>query len=213
MPASYQQIFENNRKWVASRTAENAHYFEELARDQAPRWLWIGCADSRVPANEITGLEPGDLFVHRNIANLVPNVDLNSQSVIQYAVGTLGVEHVVVCGHYGCGGIKAAMQAQDLGLLNPWLRNIRDVYRLHAAELNAITDITARTNRLVELNVIEQCRNVLKMAVVQKRVIKGGTPTVHGWVYDLHDGLLKDLHIDSAALLEDIRAIYALNPE
>jgi carbonic anhydrase len=213
LPASYNQIFENNRQWVAQRTAADPTFFDHLAQDQKPGWLWIGCADSRVPANEITGLDVGDLFVHRNIANLVPNTDLNSQSVIQYAVGTLGVDHVVVCGHYGCGGVKAAMQAADLGLLNPWLRNIRDVYRMHAAELNVIEDQTERTNRLVEFNVIEQCRNVLKMAVVQKRYLKGGTPQVHGWVYDLHDGLLKDLNIDTGALLEELRAIYALTPD
>jgi carbonic anhydrase len=213
MSVPYDQIFENNRQWVAQRTANDPHFFENLARDQRPGWLWIGCADSRVPANEITGLEPGDLFVHRNIANLVPNTDLNSQSVIQYAVGALGVENVVVCGHYGCGGVKAAMQAQDLGLLNPWLRNIRDVFRLHAAELHAIEDQTARTNRLVELNVLEQCRNVLKLAVVQQRYLKDGFPKVHGWVYDLHDGLLKDLKVDSEALLREIRDIYALTPE
>ncbi len=213
MPSSYNQIFENNRRWVAQRTATDPTFFDQLAQDQKPGWLWIGCADSRVPANEITGLDLGDLFVHRNIANLVPNTDLNSQSVIQYAVGTLGVDHVVVCGHYGCGGVKAAMQAADLGLLNPWLRNIRDVYRMHAAELNVIEDQTERTNRLVEFNVIEQCRNVLKMAVVQKRYLKAGTPEVHGWVYDLHDGLLKDLHVDTGALLEELRAIYALTPD
>ncbi len=213
MPATYSQVFENNQQWVAERTQNDPQYFARLAADQQPGWLWIGCADSRVPANQITGLEPGDLFVHRNIANLVPNTDLNSQSVIQYAVGTLGVQHIVVCGHYGCGGVKAALQPQDLGLLNPWLRNIRDVYRLHADELDVISDATRRTNRLVELNVLEQCRNVLKMAVVQKAYLKGGTPQVHGWVYDLHDGLLKDLHVDTAALLEKIRAIYALSPD
>ncbi len=213
MSAAYDQIFENNRQWVASRTAMDPDFFRALARDQQPSWLWIGCADSRVPANEITGLDVGDLFVHRNIANLVPTTDLNSQSVIQYAVGTLHVEHVVVCGHYGCGGVKAAMQPADLGLLNPWLRNIRDVYRMYAAELNAIDDPTRRTNRLVELNVFEQCRNVLKMAVVQRRFLAGGTPQVHGWVYDLHDGLLKDLKVNTQDLLEELRAIYALQPE
>ncbi len=213
MPASYEQIFENNRQWVANRTAQDPDFFSSLSRDQQPGWLWIGCSDSRVPANEITGLEPGDLFVHRNIANLVPNTDLNSQSVIEYAVGALGVNHIVVCGHYGCGGVKAALQAQDLGLLNPWLRNIRDVYRLHARELDAITDETARTNRLVELNVLEQCRNVLKMAVVQRRYLKGSTPQVHGWVYGLQDGLLKDLHVNTEEMITQLRAIYALMPD
>lgn len=207
---SYEQIFENNRKWVASKTATDVDFFEKLAQEQKPDYLYIGCSDSRVPANEIMGLDAGEVFVHRNIANLVNNVDLNIMSVINYAVRVLEVKHIIVCGHYNCGGVKAAMQPQDLGLLNPWLRNIRDVYRLHMDELNAITDTHERYNRLVELNVQEQCLNVIKTAAVQQSYINNGFPTVHGWVYDLHNGLLVDLKIDFEGLLHEIQKIYDL---
>ncbi|KAA2240122.1 carbonic anhydrase [Chitinophaga agrisoli] len=207
---TYEQIFENNRQWVASKTATDAQFFEKLAREQKPDYLYIGCSDSRVPANEIMGLDAGEVFVHRNIANLVNNIDLNIMSVINYSVRHLEVKHIIVCGHYNCGGVKAAMQPEDLGLLNPWLRNIRDVYRLHMDELNAITDTTARYNRLVELNVQEQCLNVIKTAAVQQSYLKNGFPTVHGWVYDLHNGLLVDLKIDFEGLLHEIQKIYDL---
>ena len=150
--ATYEQIFENNRKWVADMKAKDADFFEKLAREQTPDYLYIGCSDSRVPANEIMGLEPGDVFVHRNVANLVNNTDLNVMSVINFAVKHLDVKHIIVCGHYDCGGVKAAMIPKDMGLLNPWLRTIRDVYRMHAAELDAITDERSRYSRLVELN-------------------------------------------------------------
>jgi len=205
---TYEQIFENNRKWIAERTAENPDFFEEIAKDQSPDYLYIGCSDSRVPANEITGLAPGELFVHRNIANLVNNIDLNVVSVINYAVKYLGVKHIVVCGHYNCGGVKAAMIPQNMGILNPWLRNIRDVYRLHQAELDAIADEHARYNRLVELNVQEQCVNVIKMAVVQEKYEEGGFPIVHGWVFDMRNGMLKDLEIDFKKELRQIQEIY-----
>src|ERR1044072_4592368 len=150
---TYEQIFENNRKWVASKTATDAEFFEKLAQEQKPDYLYIGCSDSRVPANEIMGLDAGELFVHRNIANLVNNIDLNVMSVINYSVWHLHVKHIVVCGHYNCGGVKAAMTPEHMAILNPWLRNIRDVYRLHKDELNAIKDEHERYNRLVELNV------------------------------------------------------------
>ena len=166
--ASYEQIFANNAEWVAKMTNSDHDYFERLAADQQPDYLYIGCSDSRVPANEIMGLEPGELFVHRNVANLVINIDLNVMSCINYAVNSLKVKHIIVCGHYNCGGVKAAMTPVDLGVLNPWLRNIRDVYRMHQDELNAITDENERYNRLVELNVLEQCINVIKTAEVQK---------------------------------------------
>jgi len=205
---TYEQIFENNRKWIAEQTAENPDFFEEIAKDQSPDYLYIGCSDSRVPANEITGLAPGELFVHRNIANLVNNIDLNVVSVINYAVKYLGVKHIVVCGHYNCGGVKAAMIPQNMGILNPWLRNIRDVYRLHQAELDAIADEHARYNRLVELNVQEQCVNVIKMAVVQEKYEEGGFPIVHGWVFDMRNGMLKDLEIDFKKELRQIQEIY-----
>lgn len=207
---SYKEIFENNRRWVASKTENDSDFFEKLAADQNPDYLYIGCSDSRVPANEIMGLDPGELFVHRNIANLVCNTDLNVMSVINYAVVQLHVKHIVVCGHYNCGGVRAAMIPKDMGLLNPWLRNIRDVYRLHHAELSAITSEAERYNRLVELNVIEQSVNVIKLAAVQKSFYANGFPIVHGWVFDLHSGYLKDLEIDFEARLKEIQEIYDL---
>jgi carbonic anhydrase len=206
----YRQVFENNRRWVERMRAEDPAYFEKLSAGQHPEFLYIGCSDSRVPANQIMGCHPGQVFVHRNIANLVVNTDLNAHSVIEYAVDHLKVDHIVVCGHYGCGGVKAAMTQADLGLLNPWLREIRDVYRLHAAELDAIPDEDARYRHLIELNVREQCVQVLKTAVVQKNYLKRGYPKVHGWVFDLADGLIKDLDVPFEQILEDIRAIYRL---
>lgn len=206
----YNEIFENNRRWIASKTATDKEFFEKLANGQQPDYLYIGCSDSRVPTNEIMGLDAGEVFVHRNIANLVNNSDLNVMAVINYAVRHLQVKHIVVCGHYNCGGVKAAMQPADLGLLNPWLRNIRDVYRLHKEELNAIEDEHARYNRLVELNVQEQCVNVIKTAAVQQSYLANQFPTVHGWVYDLRNGELKDLEIDFERVLHEIQEIYDL---
>lgn len=208
----YRKVFENNRRWAEAKRASNAEFFEKLSRDQTPTFLYIGCADSRVPANEIMGLEPGELFVHRNIANLVVNTDMNVQSVIQYAVEQLHVKHIVVCGHYGCGGVRAAMRPADLGLLNGWLREIRDVYRIHAAELDAIADEDGRYRRLVELNVREQCVNVIKTSFVQMHYKKRGFPRVHGWVYDLGDGLLRDLEIPFEDVLSTVRKIYDIDP-
>lgn len=208
--ASYEQLFENNKEWVASKLNSDKDFFEKLAKDQSPDYLYIGCSDSRVPANEIMGLEPGDVFVHRNIANLVNNSDLNVMTVINYAVVHLGVKHIIVCGHYNCGGVKAAMTPKDLGILNPWLRNIRDVYRLHHDELANIQDEHERYNRLVELNVQEQATNVIKTAAVQKSFVKSGYPIVHGWVFDLHTGILKDLNINFHKILKDIQEIYDL---
>ena len=207
---SYEQIFENNKKWVEAAIAKDADFFEKLSRDQTPDYLYIGCSDSRVPANEIMGLEPGEVFVHRNIANLVNNTDLNVMSVINYAVKHLDIKHIIVCGHYDCGGVKAAMIPKDMGILNPWLRTIRDVYRMHAAELNAIKDERLRYNRLVELNVMEQATNVIKTANVQKGYQQKGYPVVHGWVFDLHSGILIDLNINFKAILKDIQQIYDL---
>lgn len=207
---SYEQIFENNKAWVTSKVKTDPSFFEKLAKDQHPDYLYIGCSDSRVPANEIMGLEPGEVFVHRNVANLVCTIDLNVMSVINYAVRHLKVKHIIVCGHYNCGGVKAAMQPKDLGILNPWLRNIRDVYRLHKDELNAIADESARYDRLVELNVQEQCVNVIKLASVQQEYTQRGYPTVHGWVFDLKSGMLKDLKLDFDKILHDIQEIYKL---
>src|SRR5690606_13862462 len=207
---TYSAIFENNRRWVASKTEKDNDFFTKLAADQHPEYLYIGCSDSRGPANEIMGLDPGELFVHRNIAKLVCNTDLNVMSVINYAVVQLQVKHIVVCGHYNCGGVKAAMIPKDMGLLNPWLRNIRDVYRLHHAELSAIKSEEERYNRLVELNVIEQSVNVIKLAAVQKSYYATGYPIVHGWVFGLDSGLLKDLAINFEERLKEIQEIYDL---
>ena len=211
MPSEkYQQIFENNKEWVQEKLNLDPDFFTNLSKDQSPDFLWIGCADSRVPANVVTGLEPGDIFVHRNIANLVANGDLNVHSVIQYAVEHLKVKHIIVCGHYECGGVKASMLQEDLGLLNNWLRYIRDVTRLHQDELDAISDEAKRYDRLVELNVLEQCINVIKTAFVQKSYVNSGYPLVHGWVYDLKTGLIKDLNINFSQILEKIRKIYKI---
>ncbi|MCF8238630.1 MAG: carbonic anhydrase [Saprospiraceae bacterium] len=206
----YEEIFEKNKKWIAEKTATNDQFFEHLAKGQDPEFLYIGCSDSRVTAEDMMGVEPGDVFVHRNIANVISNTDLNAMSVIEYAVGHLDVKHIIVCGHYYCGGVKAAMQAQDLGILNPWLRNIRDVYRLHKTELNAIADEEKRYKRLVELNVQEQCVNVTKTAVVQRKYLEKGTPIVHGWVFDIRTGKLIDLELDFKEILHEIQAIYNL---
>jgi carbonic anhydrase len=207
---SHDRIFENNRTWATEKAKKDPAFFSALAEGQNPEYLWIGCSDSRIPAEQITGLGPGEAFVHRNIANLVPNTDLNVMSVINYAVRHLGVKHIVVCGHYGCGGVKAAMTPKDLGLLNPWLRNIRDVYRLHESELDAIPDEAKRYDRLVELNVLEQARNVIKTAAIQQSFAKNQYPIVHGWVFNFHDGLLTDLKVDFEAELKNVQKIYNL---
>lgn len=207
---SHDRVFENNRAWAADMAAKDPDFFKKLTAGQTPEYLWVGCSDSRMPAEAITGLEPGEAFIHRNIANLVVNTDLNVMSVINYAVRHLGVKHIVVCGHYGCGGVKAAMTPKDLGLLNPWLRNIRDVYRLHEDELDAISEEAARYDRLVELNVVEQCRNIIKTAAVQQSYAKNQYPIVHGWVFNFNDGLIKDLKIDFESMLKKIQKIYNL---
>jgi len=210
---AYNEIFENNKKWVASKKATNKDFFKHLAEGQSPEVLYIGCSDSRVSAEEMTGMDPGEMFVHRNIANVVANNDLSAASVIEYAVDVLQVKHVVVCGHYYCGGVLAAMKPQDLGILNPWLRNIRDVYRLHRSELDSISDEDAKYRRLVELNVQEQCINVIKTAVLQKHYLNTGFPTVHGWVFDIKTGELIDLKIDFDDKLKHIQEIYDLGKE
>ncbi len=205
-----EEIFSNNKKWIEERLQIDENYFKSLSNGQNPEILYIGCSDSRVSAEELMGVQPGDVFVHRNIANMVPNTDLNVMSVINYAVTHLKVKHLVICGHYYCGGVKAAMQSEDLGILNPWLRNIRDVYRLHREELNLIACEDEKYNRLVELNVQEQCVNVLKTADVQKALLEKRI-TVHGWVFDIHSGELIDLKIDFEKILENIREIYRLH--
>ncbi|MCF8450748.1 MAG: carbonic anhydrase [Taibaiella sp.] len=210
---TYEQLFENNKKWIASMKEKDVDFFEKLAKDQTPEYLYIGCSDSRVPANEIMGLDPGEVFVHRNIANLVVSIDMNVMSVINYAVANLHVKHIIVCGHYNCGGVKAAMTPKDMGILNPWLRNIRDVYRTHQAELDGIDDEHDRYNRLVELNVQEQAINVIKTAVVQNSYLANRYPVVHGWVFDLKTGELKDLNINFDEVLHGIQKIYDLTGE
>ena len=210
MKQSYEKIFENNKKWVESKLAENKDFFKTLSETQTPDFLYIGCSDSRVSAEELMGMKPGEVFVTRNIANVVNTLDMSSTAVIQYAVEHLKVKHIIVCGHYGCGGVKAAMTPQDLGLLNPWLRTIRDVYRLHQVELDAIADEQKRYDRLVELNVQEQCINVIKMAVVQEQYLVDEYPVVHGWVFDMRTGKIVDLEIDFENILKDIQKIYNL---
>lgn len=206
----FTKIFEKNREWVNSKLTTDKEYFKKLAEKQQPEVLFIGCSDSRVKIGAIMGVEPGDVFIHRNIANMVPVSDLNVMSVINYAVSHLKVKHAVVCGHYYCGGVKAAMQSEDLGILNPWLRNIRDVYRLHHEELDAIEDEELKYKRLVELNVQEQCVNLIKTPDVQKALLEKRIE-VHGWVFDLSTGKLIDLKIDFDRILKDIMKIYHLD--
>lgn len=210
---SYEKLFENNERWIKEQTSRNKNFFQELARVQDPEYLYIGCSDSRVTAEEIMGVGPGEVFVHRNVANLVHSIDLNVQSVINYAIRHLKVKHIIVCGHYNCGGVKAAMIARDLGLLNPWLRGIRDVYRIHKPELDQIEDQHKRYDRLVELNVQEQCINIIKTAALQLSVQERGFPIVHGWVFDIHNGRIKDLNIDFEKILKGIQEIYDLTKE
>ncbi len=192
---SLSRLFQNNRQWANEMTERDPAFFGKLVAQQSPDYLWIGCADSRVPANEIVRLLPGELFVHRNVANVVVHTDLNCLSVLQYAVDVLDVDHVIVCGHYGCGGVQAALRQSRLGLIDNWLRHVQDVARRHEPELRAITDERARINRLCELNVVAQVRNVGETTIVQDAWARGKQLAIHGWVYDLHDGLLRDLGV------------------
>lgn len=205
-----EKMFANNKEWVAEKLATNPNYFENLSKGQSPEFLYIGCSDSRVTAEDLMGVKPGEVFIHRNIANMVISIDLNVMSVLNYAVRHLKVNHIIVCGHYACGGVKAAMQSADLGILNPWLRNIRDVYRLHKEELNTITDEEKKYDRLIELNVQEQCVNLIKTAAVQQAHKERGL-MVHGWVFDIHTGNLIDLKIDFPKILGEIMEIYKLD--
>jgi carbonic anhydrase len=188
-------LFENNRAWAARMRAQDTEFFLKLARQQSPDYLWIGCSDSRVPANEIVGLLPGELFVHRNVANVVVQTDLNCLSVIQFAVDVLKVRHIIVCGHYGCGGVRAALRNERLGLIDNWLRHVQDVQHKHEGSLAAIGDEAERSNRLCELNVIEQVIHVCQTTVVLDAWARGQELAVHGWIYGLHDGHLRDLNI------------------
>lgn len=191
----YNKLLANNKEWVNEMTSKDKNYFEDLSKGQKPPVLWIGCADSRVPANEITGTHPGELFVHRNIANMVVHTDMNMLSVLDYAVNHLGVQHVIVCGHYGCGGVQAAMQNKSLGLINKWVRNIKEVYKDNFTELKKIDSEEKRFDRLVELNVKAQVYDLAKTSIVQQKWKDKSGLQIHGWVYDLHDGIIKDLKV------------------
>lgn len=206
------KIFQKNQNWVAEKISKDPKYFERLSRGQKPEFLYIGCSDSRATAEEFMGLKPGEIFVHRNIANLVVSTDNNLNAVLQYGVERLKVKHIIVCGHYECGGIKAALNPSDMGQLNSWLQSLRDVIRLHQTELNSIQDDRERFDRLVELNVREQCINIAKIDHVQRSWYKTGFPKVHGWVFDMRTGHLKDQELDLEKVFGDIRSIYDLKP-
>lgn len=207
---SLKHLFDNNKTWADRIELEAPGFFKKLSEQQAPEYLWIGCSDSRVPANDIVGLLPGELFVHRNVANLVLHADINCLSVLQYAIDILKVKHIIVCGHYGCGGINAAMNKQRIGLVDNWLRNIKDVYAMHRTEIEALPTEAERQNRLCELNVVEQVRNVCHTSVVQEAWERGQALTVHGWVYSLRNGRIKDLRVSHSSA-EQIDNIYALD--
>ncbi|TXI71289.1 carbonate dehydratase [Flavobacterium sp. UBA6195] len=192
----YKKILDNNKKWVESKLALDSNYFKNLADGQNPPLLWIGCSDSRVPANEIIGAEPGEVFVHRNIANMVVHSDMNMLSVLDYAVNALKVKHVIVCGHYGCGGVKAAMGNSSIGIIDNWIRHIKDVYRFHQNELDAITNEKERFNKFVEINVKEQVMDLAKTSIVQTAWKNGQELSLHGWVYGLNDGYVTDLGVN-----------------
>jgi carbonic anhydrase len=196
MSEFYQKILDNNKKWVEDKLKVSPEFFNNLAEGQKPPLLWIGCSDSRVPANEIIGAEPGEVFVHRNIANMVLHTDMNMLSVLDYAVNALKVQHVIVCGHYGCGGIKAAMGNDSIGIIDNWIRHIKDVYRFHHQELDAITDEQERFNKFVELNVKEQVFDLAKTSIVQSAWKAGQKLSIHGWVYGLNSGYVTDLGVN-----------------
>jgi carbonic anhydrase len=210
MEKSYKKLLENNKQWVADQLAIEPNYFEKLANSQNPEYLWIGCSDSRVPANQITGTLPGDIFVHRNIANMVIHSDMNMLSVLSYAVEVLKVKHVIVCGHYGCGGVLAAMENKQFGLIDNWLRHIKDVYRLHFKELDAIANKKDRADRLVELNVIEQVQDLGKTSIVQNAWKREQPLHIHGWVYDVKDGIIKDLGMNFKGT-SDLHSVFHLD--
>jgi len=193
--SSIQHLFDNNQQWAEKIKQEEPDFFKHLSEQQNPEYLWIGCSDSRVPANELLGMQPGEVFVHRNIANLVVHTDLNCLSVIQYAVDVLKVKHIIVCGHYGCGGVIASLDDKSHGLIDNWLHHIKDVYRFHKARLNAVEDDTERLNLLCELNVIEQVANICNTTILKKAWEAGQKITVHAFVYNIHDGILKDLEV------------------
>lgn len=209
---NFNRIFENNKKWVAEKLYNDPEYFTHLAKGQSPEYLYIGCSDSRVTAEDLMGVQPGEVFIHRNIANLVVGTDTNINAVVQYAVEHLKIKHIIVCGHYECGGVKAALNPSDMGQLNSWLQTLRDVYRYHQAELDAIQDQNQRFDRLVELNVQEQCVNIIKIDHVQRMWYKTGFPTIHGWVFNVRNGELIDLKLNMGSIFKEFRQIYDLRP-
>jgi carbonic anhydrase len=209
MTEFYKKILKNNQKWVEEKLSLNPNFFSKLAQGQQPPLLWIGCSDSRVPANEIIGAEAGEVFVHRNIANMVIHTDMSMLSVLDYAVNALRVKHVIVCGHYGCGGVKAAMGNTSIGVIDNWFRHIKDVYRFHQEELDTITDENKRFNRFVELNVIEQVLDLAKTSIVQNAWKNGQELHLHGWVYGLNSGLVNDLGVNFSCD-KDLDAVYQL---
>ncbi len=200
-------LLENNRAWAAKIKTANPEFFKQLSHQQSPQYLWIGCSDSRVPSSQLVGLSPGEMFVHRNVANVVVHTDLNCLSVMQFAVEALGVKHIIVCGHYGCGGVQAALSNSRLGLIDNWLRHVQDVMQKHAALLDEINDESGRLHKLCELNVIEQVVNVCQTTIVQQAWEQGHELAVHGWIYGLEDGLLRDLNICIAAQ-DEVSASY-----
>ncbi|WP_269222363.1 carbonate dehydratase [Flavobacterium sp. IMCC34518] len=208
----YKKILDNNKKWVEDQLNNDPEYFKDLAKSQTPPLLWIGCSDSRVPANEIIGAKPGEVFVHRNIANMVVHSDMNMLSVLDYAVNVLKVKHVLVCGHYGCGGIKAAMGNASIGIIDNWIRHIKDVYRLHHLYLDSIVDETERFNKFVEINVKEQVYDLAKTSIVQSAWRSGQELTIHGWVYGLNSGFVTDLGVNFSSN-KDLTGVYQLNFE
>lgn len=208
----FNRIFENNEKWIAEKLTADPDYFKNLSKGQSPEFLYIGCSDSRVTAEDLMGVQPGEVFIHRNIANQVISTDSNVNSVVQYAVEHLKVKHIIVCGHYECGGVKAALYPSDMGQLNSWLQTLRDVYRYHRNELDAIEDAQKRFDRLVELNVREQCINIIKIDHVQRSWYKTGYPKIHGWVFDVKTGKLIDLKLKMEKEFMEVRSIYDLKP-
>lgn len=210
MKAFYKKLLENNKKWVSDSLEKDPHYFDKLAEGQHPPLLWIGCSDSRVPANEIIGAVPGEVFVHRNIANMVIHTDMSMLSVLDYAVNVLKIKHIIVCGHYGCGGVKAAMSNQHIGLIDNWIREIKDVYRHHHIELNGIQDEIKRFDRFVEVNVMEQVLDLAKTSIVQSAWEKNQSLEIHGWVYDVRDGVIKDLEV-SLENNDNLSEVYQLD--
>jgi len=205
----YKQLIENNKNWVKQKLLLDENFFKKLAKGQQPPLLWIGCSDSRVPANELIGAQPGEVFVHRNIANMVIHTDMSMLSVLDYAVNVLKVKHIIVCGHYGCGGIKAAMGNQHVGIIDNWIRHIKDVYRYHHQELDLITEETKRFNRFVELNVVEQVCDLAKTSIVQSSWDNNQELSIHGWVYDVGSGLVKDLEVNFSNN-DDLGDVYQL---